>query len=140
MVVSSSHACVTSLRVAPGIPHVCYCHTPMRYAWDFELERERFSAALGAPLERVIPSVQRWDRRRSRRVTRYVANSHAVAARIRDYYGRSAEVVHPPVRTDFFTPGEDTGEEPYFLYVGRFVAYKKADLVAEAFRACPTAW
>ncbi len=56
VVVSSSHACVTSVRVAPGIPHVCYCHTPMRYAWDFELERERFPRRRSAPPWRGDPA------------------------------------------------------------------------------------
>ncbi len=72
-----------------------------------------------------------WDRRTAGRVTRFVANSTAVAARIRRSYGRSAQVVHPPVRTDFFTPDGGRGDE--FLFVGRLVSYKRADLAVDAF-------
>lgn len=135
VVISSSHACAKAVRVEPGIPHLCYCHTPMRYAWQFEDERERFPAAL-RPLTRAgMTAFRRWDRRSARRVTHFVANSSAVAKRIELSYGRSASVIHPPVRTDFFTPGGEPDD--VFLYVGRFVGYKRADLVVEAFAGLP---
>jgi glycosyltransferase involved in cell wall biosynthesis len=78
---------------------------------------------------------RRWDRRTARRVTRFVANSTAVAQRIRDAFGRTADVIHPPVRTDYFTP--DGEREDFFLYVGRFVSYKRPELVVEAFAGLP---
>jgi glycosyltransferase involved in cell wall biosynthesis len=132
--ISSSHACAKAVR-SNGAPHLCYCHTPMRYAWDFDAERDRFPAAL-RPLARAGMSWFRsWDRRTAGRVDRFVANSHAVADRIRRFYGRSAQVIHPPVRTDFFTPGGERGDE--FLYVGRLVSYKRPDLVVEAFAELP---
>lgn len=135
LVVSSSHACAKGVRVAHGIPHLCYCHTPMRYAWDFRAEERRFPRPV-RPLARASASaLRKWDRASARRVTRFLANSTAVADRIRRFYGRDAEVVHPPVDTDFFTRGDD--ERDIFLYVGRFVAYKRADLVVEAFRGSP---
>lgn len=76
-----------------------------------------------------------WDRAKAGQVTRFVANSRAVAERIGRFYGREAQVVHPPVRTDFLTPAGERGET--FLYVGSLVSYKRADLVVEAFRELP---
>ena len=135
LVISSSHAWAKSVPVPTGVPHLCYCHTPMRYAWDFESERTRFPAAI-RPLAREGMRVFRaWDRRSAASVTAFVANSSAVADRILHSYGRSAEVIHPPVRTDFFTPGGSRGEG--FLYVGRLVSYKRADLVVAAFADLP---
>jgi glycosyltransferase involved in cell wall biosynthesis len=130
-VVSSSHACAKAVRVASGIPHLCYCHTPMRYAWDFASERERFPRPIRPVARAMMGGFRHWDRRTAARVDVFVANSTAVADRIARCYGREAEVVHPPVRTDLFTPGgERTGT---FLYVGRLVGYKRPDLVVDAF-------
>jgi glycosyltransferase involved in cell wall biosynthesis len=132
-VVSSSHACANAVRVGAGIPHVSYCHTPMRYAWDFDAEQARFPAALRPPARAAMGLFRRWDRAQAEGVTRFVANSTAVAGRIRRAYGRDADVVFPPVRTDHFTP-DVTAERSRFLFVGRLVAYKRPDLVVEAFR------
>jgi glycosyltransferase involved in cell wall biosynthesis len=135
VVVSSSHACAKAVRIAPGIPHVCYCHTPMRYAWDFAAEQNRFPASV-RPLARAgMRWFRRWDRATANRVTMFVANSTAVAARIRAFYGRDATVVHPPADTEFFTPGGTPSD--HFLYVGRLVGYKRPDLVIEMFRDLP---
>ena len=135
VVVSSSHACANAVRVAPGIPHLSYCHTPMRYAWDFDSEAERFPALI-RPAARVGMRVfRRWDRRIAARIDRFLANSSAVAERIEQFYGRDATVVHPPVRTDYFTPNGAVREG--FLFVGRLVPYKRADLAVEAFRSLP---
>jgi glycosyltransferase involved in cell wall biosynthesis len=132
IVISSSHACAKAIRVAAGIPHVCYCHTPMRYAWQFDEERGRFPAPLRPAARASMSLFRRWDRSTSRSVTSFVANSSAVAARIRDSYGRTSVVVHPPVDTEYFTLGGVRGKK--FLYVGRLVSYKRADQVVEAFR------
>jgi glycosyltransferase involved in cell wall biosynthesis len=135
VVITSSHACANAVRVAPGIPIVSYCHSPMRYAWDFEAEKERFPPVVRPAARLMMRGFRRWDRNNSSKITRFVANSHAVAGRINDCYGREAEVVHPPVRTDFFTPAGDRGDR--FLYVGRLTGYKRPDLVVEAFRGLP---
>ena len=132
-VLSSSHACAKAVRVAAGIPHVCYCHTPMRYASDFASEAGRFPVALRGPARLAMGFFRRWDRRAAAGVTRFVANSSAVAGRIRRSYGREADIVFPPVRTGYFTPDEAT-EPRRFLYVGRLVAYKRPELVVDAFR------
>ena len=134
-VVSSSHACANAVRAESSIPHLSYCHTPMRYAWDFGAEALRFPSAIRAVARASMPVFRHWDRGTARRVTRFVANSRAVADRIARCYGRTAQVIHPPVRTDFFTPGGERGEA--FLYVGRLVNYKRPDLVVEAFRDLP---
>jgi len=132
VVVSSSHACAKAVRAAPGTPHVCYCHTPMRYAWDFPAEADRFPAPLRPLASPAMRWFRRWDRETSSRVTTFVANSSAVAGRIGRYYGRGSVVVHPPVRTGFFTPGPST-DEGFFLHVSRLAGYKRGDLVVEAF-------
>ena len=134
-VVSSSHACAKAVPVENGTPHLCYCHTPMRYAWDFGAERERFPRGSRTAARGLMAWFRRWDRATAARVTRFVANSRAVASRIEHHYGRRAQVVPPPVRTDFFTPGGERGEG--FLYVGRLTGYKRPDLVVEAFRGLP---
>lgn len=135
IVISSSHACAKAVRVEPGTPHLCYCHTPMRYAWHFESERERFPRAT-RPIVRVgMRWFRSWDRKTAEHVTVFVANSTAVAQRIENAFARSAQVIHPPVRTEYFTPGGVRGD--VFLYVGRFVGYKRPDLVVEAFADLP---
>lgn len=134
-VVASSHACAHAVRVAPGIPVVSYCHTPMRYAWDFDAERERFPPLLRPVARAAMGGFRRWDRNAAARVTRFVANSHAVADRIYRSYARPADVVHPPVRTTFFTPSGERGHR--FLYVGRLTGYKRPDLAVEAFNGLP---
>jgi len=83
-----------------------------------------------------MAAFRRWDRATAARVTRFVANSTAVAGRIRHAYGRDADVVFPPVRTDFFTPN-GSPDRTAFLYAGRLVPYKRPDLVVEAFRGLP---
>jgi glycosyltransferase involved in cell wall biosynthesis len=136
-VIASSHACANAVRTAEDVPLISYCHTPMRYAWDFESEQERFPVALRPVARAALSAFRRWDRSTSRRVTQFVANSRAVAGRIASFYGRSSIVVHPPVRTDFFTPSGQRGDR--FLYVGRLTGYKRPDLVVEAFRELPHA-
>jgi glycosyltransferase involved in cell wall biosynthesis len=137
VVVSSSHACAKAVRAAAGIPHLCYCHTPMRYAWDFPSEEGRFPRAARPLVRAGMVAFRRWDRSTAGRVTAFLANSSAVAARIRSAYGRDATVLAPPVDTEFFTPGEAGERGERFLYVGRLVPYKRADLVVDAFAGLP---
>ncbi len=107
-VVSSSHCVAKGVVPAPAAAHICYCHSPMRYAWDQEHvyfpKRHGLVARLrGLALSRL----RTWDVASAARVDLFVANSRFVAQRIRRYYGRSAEVLAPPVDTEFFTPGPD---------------------------------
>ena len=132
LVVSSSHCVAKGVIPAPGARHLCYCHTPMRYAWDQEHAYFPRRTGIVARLRSTALSrLRTWDAASSSRVDRFVANSTFVAGRIRRYYGRAAEVVPPPVDTSFFTPGEGPGE-PYCLVVSALSPYKRVDLAIAA--------
>lgn len=114
LIVSTSHCVAKGILPPPGARHICYCHTPMRYAWD--QERAYFPNRKGwlARLRGIILSALRtWDAASAARVDIFVANSRFVEERVRRYYGRSAWVVPPPVEVDFYTPPEaaDPSEE-----------------------------
>jgi len=134
LVVSLSHCCAKSI-VHPGrVPHLCYCLTPMRYAWDqFDayFGPERLGRIGSAAMRPVMARLARWDRETADRVDRYVAISHYVAGRIRRYYNREATVVYPPVDTDFFHPDAAPAER-YALVVSALVPYKRIDVAIAA--------
>jgi len=136
LVVSLSHCCAKSI-VHPGrVPHLCYCLTPMRYAWDqFDayFGPERLGRIGSAAMRPVMARLARWDRETADRVDRYVAISHYVAGRIRRYYNREATVVYPPVDTDFFHPDAAPAER-YALVVSALVPYKRIDVAIAACR------
>jgi glycosyltransferase involved in cell wall biosynthesis len=134
VVVTSAHACVNAIRVPPGTVHISYCHTPMRYAWDWRLEIGRIPAPFRPAWPAVAHALRRADRAWSRRVTAYVANSHHVAGRIWDNYGREATVVHPPIDIDFWSLDPAARRESFFLFVGRLVPYKRPDVAIRAAR------
>ena len=136
LVVSTSHCAAKSVVPTGRARHLCYCFTPMRYAWD------QFGAYFGP--ERVGPlkshlyqlmfrRLAKWDASTAGRVSRYVAISQHVAARIRRYYNRAATVVYPPVDTTYFSPNGSTPGS-YFLVVSALVPYKKIDLAVDACR------
>jgi len=136
VVVSVSHCCAKSI-VRPGhTRHLCYCLTPMRYAWDqFEayFGADRIGRVTSAAMRPVMAAFARWDRDTACRVDRYVAISHYVAGRIRRYYNREATVVYPPVDTDFFHP-DDSRPERFALVVSALVPYKRIDMAIDACR------
>jgi glycosyltransferase involved in cell wall biosynthesis len=136
IVISSSHACAVNVRPPNGALHVCYCHTPMRYAWLPATDGGRVGGLGGLGLRILRRPLQRTDLEASRRPHAYAANSTAVRDRIRAFYGRDATVIHPPVEVGDFDPSleKEPGE---FLWVHRLVAYKHPELVAEAFRNLP---
>jgi glycosyltransferase involved in cell wall biosynthesis len=136
LVVISSHACAINASPPPGVPCVCYSHTPMRYAWLVDTERGRLSGARGAVLRRLSGWLRRRDHAAAQRPDRLVANSSAVRDRIRRFYERDADVVHPPVEVSELRPAAN-GERKRFLWVGRLVPYKRPLEVAEAFRGLP---
>lgn len=133
LVVTSSHAAALGVRPPEGVPSVCYCHTPMRYAWLPDAEAGRVEGLAGVGLRAMRGWLQRADLEASRQPDVYVANSTAVRERIRRIYGRDAEVIHPPVDVADFTPGAEK-EPGHFLWVHRLVSYKHPLVVAEAFR------
>ena len=136
LVVSTSHCAAKSVVVTGRARHVCYCFTPMRYAWDqfdwyFGPERMGHLGSAGA--RRVMQHLARWDAATADRVHRYVAISHYVASRIHRYYNRHASVVYPPVDTGFFHPdGRSPGR--HLLIVSALVPYKRLDIAIEGAR------
>jgi glycosyltransferase involved in cell wall biosynthesis len=131
LVISSSSAWAHGVLPDPGAVHVCYCHNPFRYAWS---EREATLAARSAPLrlplQVVLSRWRQWDWIAAQRVDRYVANSRLTASRIRRYFGREAEVLHPPVELDRFRPGA-VGD--HYLVLAELMAHKRIDVAIEAF-------
>jgi glycosyltransferase involved in cell wall biosynthesis len=136
LVLSSSHACAAGVRTPPDALHACYCHTPMRYVWMPAAEQNRVKGFKGGALRAVRGRLRRWDREASRRPDFYVANSTAVAERIRNFYERDAAVVPPPVAVGDF-PDDVPRDPARFLWVHRLVSYKRPLEVAEAFRGLP---
>ncbi len=134
LVVSSSHCVAKGALAPPGVPHLCYCHTPVRYAYEqfdayFPKGRTRWRALKTIAVARL----RRWDQATAGRPTRYLANSSAVAERIRRHYGREATVCHPPVDVDFFLPGPERREK-FLLAVGALVPYKRYEEAIAAAR------
>lgn len=132
LVVSLSHAAAKNITVPKGVPHLCYCFTPMRYIWD--QARFYFGAATPA-LWPIISGLRRWDCSQSEQVLAFSAISRFVAARIRCFYGRDAEVIYPPVETSWIEPARAGTFGEAFLYAGALVPYKRVDLVIQAFNA-----
>jgi glycosyltransferase involved in cell wall biosynthesis len=137
LVLSSSHACAKNVRTPPGTLHVCYCHTPMRYAWE---EGFLDGEEVGKLTRLALPALLRWLRRVDLKGSRgpgvFVANSQHVAARIDRFYGRSAEVVHPPVDVDHYLSLQHAAED-FYLVFGRVVPYKRVDLAVAACASLP---
>jgi len=136
LVISTSHCAVKSTVVPNRAFHLCYCHTPMRYAWDqfesyFGSQRVGRLANLGYRI--AMNKLARWDASTANRVDQYIANSHYVATRISRYYDRMATVIYPPVNTTFYSPS-DSRPDSYFLIVSALVPYKKIDVAIEACR------
>lgn len=141
LVVSSESGPIKGIRRRAGQRHICYCHTPMRYLWDCWDEYYRDSGLVGKVAMRLFtPGLRRADLRSAEAVDVFVANSAFVAERIRRIYGRDAIVVHPPVDVAFFSSSAESASdaraqaEPYYLYAGATVKYKRLDLAQEACR------
>ncbi len=136
LVISSSHAFAAAVSPRPGAVHVCYCYTPIRYAWLPETDARRAGPSARFALRVLREYLRREDLETSSGPDAYVAISTAVRDRIRRFYGREAEVVHPPVElADFAAIGER--DPRHFLWVHRLVPYKRPLEVAEAFRGLP---
>jgi glycosyltransferase involved in cell wall biosynthesis len=134
LVVSSNHACAKNVLAPQGTPHVCYCHTPMRYAWEPEfLEGESIGLAGRLAARTMLGRMRRQDKVASARPDAYAANSSVVRERIARYYGRESTVIPPPVDVDrlIATP---RAPEDYYLVFGRVVPYKRVDVAVAACR------
>jgi glycosyltransferase involved in cell wall biosynthesis len=134
LVVSSSHCVAKGAFARNGAPHLCYCHTPVRYAYEqFDAYFPRGATRFWSAKKFFIDRLRRWDRSTADRPTQYLANSTAVADRIRRHYGRGATVIHPPVDVEFFQ-GSNAGRDGFLLAVGSLVPYKRYELAIEAAR------
>lgn len=136
LVLSSSHACAVGAQPPAAATHVCYCHTPMRYAWMPATERARVAGARGVALRLAARRLRRIDHDAAQRPDAFIANSQAVRERIERFYDREATVIHPPVDTQELRPSRSR-DPGHFLWVHRLVGYKRPELVAEAFRGLP---
>jgi glycosyltransferase involved in cell wall biosynthesis len=139
LVISSSHAFAKGVVTGPDQVHVCYCHSPIRSAWDMEHEYrtsdKRFSLVKKAATTVVFHYIRMWDTRTANGVDQFVANSRFIARRIEKVYRRDSVVVHPPVNVDAFEVGTD--RDDYYFASGRLTGYKRFDLLVEAFRLRP---
>lgn len=117
VVLSSASGFAKAIVTRSNVPHICYCHTPTRYLW--EVRKNNILAKL------ILHYLRMVDYAAAQRVDYWLANSHYTKQRIKKYYGRDSEVIYPPIRTDFFTPGAKT--KKYFLVVGRKSPSKNFD-------------
>ncbi len=136
VIISTSHAVAKGFR-SDGALHVCYCHTPMRYVWDM-YDDYAASHKMGRSFlyKSFINYIRRWDLRSADNVHYFIANSVHVQKRIKASYGRDSVVIYPPVRVDKFGLSESARKD-FYLCLGRFVPYKKTDLVIRAFKKMP---
>jgi glycosyltransferase involved in cell wall biosynthesis len=139
LILSCSHSVAKGVLTRADQLHLCYCYTPMRYAWDLY---HQYMGGSGPEQKRrgvlarlFLHYLRMWDEQSARRVDEYAAISHCVAQRIQKTYGRRATVIYPPVDTEFFRPG--TVKEDYYVAASRFVGYKRMDLIVEAFAHMP---
>jgi len=145
LIISTSSAAIKGLLppLSTGgkpVPHLCYCHSPARYLWSQsdEYARGRHGGLRAMGLSLFGDRLRRWDRATAdeRHITRILANSTHTAAEVERCWRRQADVVFPPVRTEFFTPPPGPGHtrEPFWLLAGALEPYKRADLAIDAAR------
>lgn len=139
VVISSSHAVAKGIITGPYQLHLCYCHTPMRYAWDLQstyLDGRGMSwGPLGLTARVFLHRLRAWDVRSANGVDRFIANSRHIARRIRKCYRRHATVIHPPV--DIADCPTNEPKEDFWVSASRMVPYKRVDVLVEAFRRTP---
>jgi glycosyltransferase involved in cell wall biosynthesis len=144
LVISCSHSVAKGVLTSHKQKHICYCFTPMRYAWD--LNNEYLAAAglqngiKGFFVKTLLHYMRIWDAHTAARVDHFIAPSNYIAARIKKIYGRESTVLYPPVDTEKFRPGagkdspnEKNKKENYYVTASRLVPYKRVDLLGEAF-------
>lgn len=133
VIVSSSHSVAKGVLTNANQLHICYCHSPIRYAWDLY---HQYMKSVGSGIFSVVPKyflhkIRMWDFTTANRVDYFLANSHHIRKRIKKVYNRDADVIYPPVDIEKF--GLFSNKEDFYLTVARFVPYKKTDLIVKAF-------
>jgi glycosyltransferase involved in cell wall biosynthesis len=136
LVISSSWAIAKGVKKGSGQLHLCYCHTPIRYAWDLY---DEYTSNLPQPkkffVQKTLQYIRKWDIETLDRVDYFIANSHFVAKRIAKTYNRESKVIYPPVNTNKFVLNKN--KEEFYLTASRLVSYKKTKLIVEAFNEMP---
>jgi glycosyltransferase involved in cell wall biosynthesis len=133
IIISSSSAYAKGIRKPEHAVHLCYCHSPMRFAWNFDgyIENVKVSRFRKTAAKWLTLPLRMWDKSNSKQVDSLVANSSVVKERINKYYGLESTVIYPPVEVERFTVSNE-GPEDYYLIVSRLVSYKKIDIAVEA--------
>lgn len=134
LVLSSSSAFAKGVITRPETVHICYCHTPMRWCWNYDeyVEREHLGKIARSILPFLITGLRIWDQTSATRVDHFIANSPIVAERIRKYYRRDAIYIPPPVDASRFPFDPTLQPDNYFLILSRLVPYKRIDLAIQA--------
>ncbi len=136
LIISSSWAVAKGVKKSKNQMHICYCHTPIRYAWDLY---DEYTSALSQPkkflVQKALHYIRKWDISTLDRVDHFIANSNFVKQRIARTYNRDAKVIYPPVDIDKFTLCEK--KDDFYLTASRLVPYKKTKLIVEAFNEMP---
>ena len=139
LVISSSHAVAKGVITGPDQCHICYCHSPIRYAWDLQHEYLHESGIEKGPkswfLRYILQKIRLWDAQTATSVDHFIANSNFIAKRIRKFYGRNSTVIFPPVAVDDFDFCDN--KKDFYLTASRQVPYKKIHLIVEAFHNMP---
>jgi glycosyltransferase involved in cell wall biosynthesis len=132
VVLSNKSGFCHGVRVAPGIPHICYCLAPTRYVWQYDAyaARERLGGRVRALLRPFLNWLKRWDYRAAQRVDHFIAISSEVQDRIKRFYDRDSVIIYPPVATERFKPADRIDD--YYLVVSRLIPYKRIDLAVAA--------
>lgn len=134
LILSSSHAVAKGVLTHPGQLHICYCHTPMRYAWDlYHHYLSGLSGVRKMAAKWSLHYLRNWDVASASRVDHFLVNSAYVGRRIQKLYRRESTVIHPPVSTHLFEMSSE--KENYYITISRLVPYKRIDLIVEAFSA-----
>ncbi|MBN2656117.1 MAG: glycosyltransferase [Spirochaetales bacterium] len=132
LVISSSSSCAKGVITRADTLHISYVHTPMRYAWDLYHDYMKSSGFITrTAMKKTMHRIRQWDALSAMRVDYFIANSNLVKRRILKVYRREAEVIHPPVDTDFFEPNGKEAEE-FFLILSRLIPYKRIDLAIKS--------
>ncbi|WP_196598433.1 glycosyltransferase family 4 protein [Pectinatus frisingensis] len=139
LVISSSHAVAKGILTGPEQLHICYIHTPIRYAWDLQheyLKEANLTRGIKSWIARsILHYIRMWDYRTANGVDYFVANSGFIAKRVKKVYGREAKIIYPPVDVDAFKL--EIHKKDFYLTVSRMVPYKKIKLIVEAFNTMP---
>ena len=139
VIISSSHSVAKGVRTKKDQLHICYCHTPMRYAWDeaeMYLEEANLNKGIkGIAARKIINYLRSWDVKSADNVTWFIANSHYIAGKIKRIYNRDSDVIYPPVDTEKFPVSGN--KKNFYVTASRLVPYKRVDIIVDAFTKMP---